>query len=36
MISLEGPEHVLAYYPALVGSLMPLLLMDSLDNLLAS
>ena len=34
MISLEGPEHVLAYYPALVGSLMPLLLMDSLDVLL--
>ena len=35
MVSQEGPEHVLANYPALVGSLMPLLLMDSLDELLA-
>ena len=34
MIGLEGPEHVLAYYPALVGSLMPLLLMVNLDILL--
>lgn len=35
MIGLEGPEHVLAYYSALVGSFEPLLLIESRDILLA-